>query len=92
MARDDVHGHFFRTSGGAEIDLVLHMPNGRLWAVEIKRSAAPRIDKGFHVACEDLKPERRFVVYSGEESYISANGIEMITVQELARLLTSPSA
>ena len=43
---EGVQGHFYRTSGGAEIDLVLSFPDGRLWAVEIKRSLSPRPERG----------------------------------------------
>jgi hypothetical protein len=28
---------------------------------------SPRLDQGFQLASEDLRPERRFVVYSAEE-------------------------
>jgi uncharacterized protein len=43
-----VQGYFYRTSGGAEIDLLLACPDGRLWAMEIKRSLAPRPERGCH--------------------------------------------
>lgn len=78
---------FYRTSAGAEIDLVLEMPGGKLWAVEIKRGLAPRLDKGFHHARQDLEPERCFVVYSGEERYPMADGVEIIGLRELASMM-----
>ena len=40
--------NFYRTSGGAEIDLVLEMPGGKRWAVEIKRTSNPRLERGFY--------------------------------------------
>jgi predicted AAA+ superfamily ATPase len=80
---------FYRTSAGAEIDLVLEMPGGKLWAVEIKRGLAPKIDKGFHHAREDLKPERCFVVYSGGDRYPKAEGIEAIGLEEMAAILAA---
>jgi hypothetical protein len=80
---------FYRTSAGAEIDLVLEMPGGKLWAVEIKRGLAPKLDKGFHHACEDLKPEQSFVVYSGEERYPKGEGIEVIGLKEMAAILAA---
>ena len=86
-APERVNANFYRTAAGAEIDLVLKMPGGKLWAVEIKRGLAPRLDKGFHHAREDLKPERSFVVYSGEERYPKAEGIEIIGLRELAAML-----
>lgn len=78
---------FYRTAAGAEIDLVLELPGGKLWAIEIKRGLAPKLEKGFHHAREDLKPERSFVVYSGEDRYPKGAGIEVIGVAELAALI-----
>lgn len=78
---------FYRTAAGAEIDLLLTLPDGRLWAIEIKRSVAPKVDRGFHHACADLEPERRLVVYAGTEVYPLGNGVEAIPLIELARQL-----
>lgn len=89
VAPEWVQASFYRTSAGAEIDLVLEMPGGGLWAVEIKRGLAPRLDRGFHHACEDLKPERRFVVHSGEGRHPKAEGVEAIGLREMASLLDS---
>jgi predicted AAA+ superfamily ATPase len=61
--------NYYRTATGAEIDLVLTMPGGKLWAIEIKRSSAPTLERGFHIACDDLKVEKRFVVYPGNERF-----------------------
>lgn len=80
---------FYRTAAGAEIDLVLEMPGGRLWAIEIKRGLAPKLDKGFHHARQDLSPERAFVVYSGNDRYPKAEGVEVIGLGELAVLLAA---
>ncbi len=60
---------FYRTSAGAEIDLVLDFGPKRLWAIEVKRALAPRASKGFHLACDDIKATHRFVVYPGEDRY-----------------------
>ena len=87
VAPEGVEGQFFRTSGGAEIDLLLSFPGGRLWAVEIKRSLTPRPDRGFHSACADVSPERRYVVYPGDETYAIGEGIQAIPVQGLVRAL-----
>jgi len=56
--------------------LLLCWPNGELWAVEIKRSLSPKLERGFHAACADLKPARKMVIYPGEESYRLAEDIE----------------
>ena len=83
-APEQVQGYFYRTSGGAEIDLLLSWPDGRLWAIEIKRSLSPKVERGFHAACSDLNPVRKFVVYPGSERYRIADDIEAIPLQMLA--------
>jgi predicted AAA+ superfamily ATPase len=80
---------FFRTAVGAEIDLVLERPDGALWAIEIKRGLAAKLERGFHHARLDLAPAKSFVVYSGEERYPVAEGVEAISVREMATLLAS---
>lgn len=79
-----VTGHFYRTGGGAEIDLLLAWPDGRLWAIEVKRSLDPRPERGFHIACGDLAPDRRMVVYPGDETFPVAPGTVAVPVQTLA--------
>jgi uncharacterized protein len=83
---------FYRTSAGAEIDLVLEFSGGRRWAVEIKRGLAPKLERGFHFAREDLKPERSFVVYSGKDRYPLMEGVEAISLFELAAMLAGETA
>lgn len=75
---------FYRTAAGAEIDLVLELPGDRLWAIEIKRGTAPKIERGTRSAIDDLGPSRVFLVYSGHERYPKGGGIEAIGVRELA--------
>jgi hypothetical protein len=79
---------FYRTSAGAELDLVLDMPGGERWAIEIKRSSAPKIEKGFHAAMEDVQPSRAFIVYGGHERYAKGNGVEAVGLRELATMLS----
>jgi len=78
---------FYRTAAGAEIDLVLDVPKRGRWAIEIKRGLTPRLEKGFHVACDDLKPDRRLVAYSGSERYALSSTLEAIGVRALAEML-----
>jgi len=54
---------YYRTAVGAEIDLLLELPGGALWAVEIKRSSAPSISKGYHIACDDLGGQCSWTVW-----------------------------
>ncbi|MGH7084732.1 MAG: ATP-binding protein [Acetobacteraceae bacterium] len=61
---------FFRSSNGAEIDLILEFGSRRRHAIEVKRSVRdPRPAKGFYLACDELGIERRWVVYPGRERF-----------------------
>ncbi len=73
---------FCRTSAGAEIDLVIEM-KGDIWAVEIKRTASPKLSRGFHNACADLRPAKAFFVYGGAERYPLCDGVEAIGMEAL---------
>ena len=87
MAPDGTEAHYYRTSNGAEIDLLLTLPGGKLWAIEVKRSPAPGVERGFHLACADLKPKKRFVVYPGTERFPLDDKTDAIGVVELAKLV-----
>jgi len=86
-APDGTEAHFYRTATGHEIDLVLTLPGGKLWAIEIKRSSAPGVERGFHLACADLKPDKRFVVYSGTERFPLNADTDAIGLGDLGRAL-----
>ncbi|MDP2878946.1 MAG: hypothetical protein Q8N74_05400 [Sulfuricella sp.] len=53
--------------------------------IEIKRSLAPKGERGFYAACADLKPAKKFVVYPGQERYRLAEDIEAISLVGLAQ-------
>ncbi|MAN86105.1 MAG: ATPase [Algoriphagus sp.] len=59
---------FYRTSAGAELDLVIQLGSER-WAIEIKRTLSPKLSKGFSIAAEDVKATHRFFVYAGKEEF-----------------------
>ncbi|MXY43611.1 MAG: ATP-binding protein [Dehalococcoidia bacterium] len=84
VAPSRTEASFYRASGGAEIDLILTLPGREPWAIEIKRSLDPRPRRGFHSACDDVRPEAKFVVYPGEEQFKIAEDIEAVTVVDLA--------
>ena len=85
VVQEDVTAHFYRTSAGAEIDLLLNFPGNRTWAIEIKRSLAPKVEKGFHLACEDLRPTRKIVIYPGTDRFPLQSGIEVLPLSEAMR-------
>lgn len=86
-APEGTQAHFYRTSAGAEIDLLLTLPGGRLWAIEIKRSLSPKVERGFHHACTDLKPQRRLLAYPGQEMYPIGEGVEVMPLSDIGRAL-----
>ena len=87
MAQEGTEASFYRTSAGAEIDLILDGPNNRRWAIEVKRSLSPKPRKGFHLACADVSPTDRFVVYPGSETYPVGSGVEAIPLSALCQRL-----
>ena len=89
-----MQGWFYRSSGGAEVDLLLQWPGGALWAIEVKRSLTPKVERGFHAACDDLKPARKLVIYPGTETYPLGHdilAIPLITLCQQLSLASHPS-
>ena len=83
-----VQPYYYRTSGGAELDLVLEFGVDERWAIEIKRSAAPSLSRGFYTACEDIKATRRYVVYSGQDSFSMGQDVRVVSLFDLMEELT----
>ena len=79
--------YFYRTHDGAEIDLLLERGGQPEMAIEVKRSSAPSLDKGFGIACDDLGLRKRYVVYPGKETFPVRHGAQAIGLAELAALL-----
>lgn len=86
-APENATGYFYRSSGGAEIDLLIVFGDGDRWAIEIKRSHKPNVDRGFHEACSDTHPSRRFLVYPGQHRYPLGSGIEAVPLGDLVHEL-----
>lgn len=86
-APEGAQANFYRTAAGAEIDLLLTMPEGAIWAFEIKRSLTPKVERGFHHACADLDPARRIVIYPGTETYPMSDDIQVMPLIEAGRQL-----
>jgi predicted AAA+ superfamily ATPase len=75
---------FYRTSAGAEIDLVLELSPGRLAAFEIKRGAPSGLPAGFRNACDDIDAVHRFVVFPGPDGYPMSGGVRALAAPEIA--------
>lgn len=80
---------FFRTEKGAEVDLLFERGGRVEMVIEIKRSTAPTVSRGFRVACEDLSPGAAYVVHSGSESWPMPGGVRAISLLELLQHLSN---
>jgi predicted AAA+ superfamily ATPase len=89
-APNGAEAYFFRTAAGAEIDLLLKLPGQRApWAIEVKRGLAPKIGRGFHLACDAVRPRRRLVVYGGAERFPLAENVEAVSLVDLCAELAA---
>lgn len=66
---------FYRTAAGAELDLVLRLPGNATWAIEIKRTTTPKVSRGFHLSVDDIKADRKILVYAGELEVPAGDGL-----------------
>lgn len=82
-----VQPYYYSTSRGEEIDLVLEFASGSKWAIEIKRNSAPYVSKGFYAGCEDIKADKRFVVYSGKDKFPMNESVTAIPLPDLMQEL-----
>jgi uncharacterized protein len=90
-APEGVQSYFYRSSGGAEVDLLLLWPSGKMWVIEIKRSLTPKVERGFHSACEDLAVQHpdlhKWLVYPGAEEYPVHADIKVVSLAGLVARL-----
>ncbi len=86
-APDGTRASFYRTATGVEIDLVLELPGGPVWAIEVKRGLTGSATRRLLVALDDITPERAFVVYGGVERYPLSGTVEAIGLREMVDLM-----
>mgnify|MGYP000980384696 CR=1 FL=1 len=78
---------FYRTAAGAELDLVLTLPGGAVWAIEIKRTTTPKVSRGFHIGAEDIGATRRLLIYAGTQEVPLAEGLRALPLASALALL-----
>ena len=86
---------FYRSSNGAEIDLLIDAPGLGLMAIEVKKGSNTKPRRGFYSACEDLQPTHKFLVHSGADGqpYPVGDGVIALGLRHLAqRLAQSPES
>ncbi|MEB2774026.1 ATP-binding protein [Algoriphagus sp. D3-2-R+10] len=77
---------FYRTTGGAELDLVLSL-NGEVWAIEIKRTLSPKLSKGFLNAVEDISADHRYFIYAGKDEFPLGENTHAIGLAGFMRIM-----
>lgn len=71
--------NYYRTKSGAEVDLIMSKGNRRL-AIEIKASKAPKLQRGFWSACDDIKATEKFVISLVNDTYEIQNQTVVTTL------------
>lgn len=79
----NVQPYYYRTTNGAEIDLVLEFSVTEKWAIAIKRSSEPSLSKGYYNACDDIQADKRYVVYAGQDSFSLGQDVTAISLTGL---------
>ena len=82
----DRDAYFWGTHGGAELDLLV-LRRGRKYGFEFKYGDGPSLTKSMHVALNDLKLERLFVVHPGAHSYAMNERTEAVGITGLGARL-----
>ncbi len=77
---------FYRTSAGAEIDLLVRQ-GGRLTAIEIKATSAPRMERGFWSALDDIQPDQAWVAAPVKEDFPLGQTVTAAPVSVICRTL-----
>lgn len=85
----DAQAGFYRSSNGAEIDLVIDSPGLGLMAIEVKKSGSGKPRRGYYSACEDLQPRHRLLVHgvTDDESYPVGDGVMAVSLRGLVQRL-----
>lgn len=77
---------FYRTSAGAELDVVVELGSRKL-GFEVKFSSAPKVTKGFWQACEDVGVEAAYIVAPVQEGWLVQDNVSVISVMDIPQRL-----
>ncbi len=79
---------FFRTSNGAEMDLVLEKGPKRI-AVEVKSSTSPIVSKGFWTSIETIQPDATYIVAPVDSAYPIAERVNVVPLPAFIESMAS---
>jgi uncharacterized protein len=80
--------YYYRTEDGAEIDLLFERGGTIEMAIEIKRSTAPSVTKGFRLACDTLKPKAAYLVHGSDGTWPAEKSVTAVSLSDLLARLT----
>ena len=82
--------YFYRTEDGSEIELVFERGGRVEVAIEITRTTAPDVSRGFRLGCAALRPRAAYVLHSGEDEWPLRDGVTAISLRGLMERLAAP--
>jgi predicted AAA+ superfamily ATPase len=82
---------FYRTTNGAEIDLVLTFPSNEKIGIEMKWSSTPKVTAGTYEAMNDLNLSKLYVVSPTTDAFLLHQHIEVLGVKALVEILLEKS-
>jgi predicted AAA+ superfamily ATPase len=75
---------YYRTSNGAEVDLILTKGNKTI-AVEIKSSTSPKVSKRFWSSIETIAPDQTYIIAPVEGTYPIAENVQVMPLHIFIR-------
>ena len=66
---------------------MLEFKGGNTWVVEVKRSSAPTVSKGFHLAATDVAATRKLLIAPVANAYTMRDGIDVMNPLAAAQML-----
>ncbi|MBI2269065.1 MAG: ATP-binding protein [Bacteroidetes bacterium] len=79
---DTLRAFYYRTHQDAECDLVLVKGITPMACIEIKRSNAPQISKGFYSCVNDLKTTNNFIIIPDGDTYTKTGNITVCALND----------
>ena len=78
--------YFYRTQVGAEIDLILISPSGKMTCIEIKSNNNPKLSKGFYLSVKDLNPHFQYVITPSSELLSGKEGVIICSLSDFLKV------
>lgn len=82
----DHDSYFYKTHGGAELDLLV-VRGGKRYGFEFKFEDRPRVIRSMHEVLKDLKLTKLWIVYNGDRSYSLGDRLEALPLADCMKTL-----